>query len=116
MRKKVYYLSTCSTCNRIIKDLGIGTEFEYQDIKTQKITPAQLEEMKALAGSFEALFSRRSQQFRARGLHNQELGENDYRELILDEYTFLKRPVFLIGDRIFVGNAKAEVEAVAAAL
>ena len=49
--KKVYHLSTCNTCQRIIKDLGIGDEFEYQDIKTEKITEAQIEEMKALAGS-----------------------------------------------------------------
>lgn len=116
MRKKVYYLSTCNTCSRIMKELGIGAEFEQQDIKTEPMTTEQVDEMKNLAGSYEALFSKRSRQFRARGLHEATLSEEDLRGLILEEYTFLKRPVFLIGDQIFIGNAKKTVEAVAAAL
>ncbi len=102
--KKLYHLSTCSTCKKIIADTGIKEKgFVLQDIKTEKITPAQLDEMKALAGSYEALFSRRSQQFRPMGLHEKKLTEEDYRDLILQEYTFLKRPVAIVGDKIFVG-------------
>ena len=82
----LYHLATCSTCKRIIKELGISNEsFEMQDIKTNKITAAQIDEMKALAGSYEALFSRRSQQYAARGLKDKTLTEQDYRELILEE-------------------------------
>jgi len=44
------------------------------------------------------------------GLKEKTLSEQDYRQLILDEYTFLKRPVIIIDDQIFVGNAKKEVE------
>ena len=109
MRKKVYHLSTCSTNQRIIKELRIGDEFEYQDIKTQSITPAQIEEMHTISGTYEALFSRRAMKFRARGLHEKQLSEADYKALILEEYTFLKRPVFLIGEKIFIGNAKKTV-------
>lgn len=89
-------------------DVGVtdSEDFEQQDIKTEKITTKQLEEMKELAGSYEALFSRRSMKYRAMGLHEQELGEKDYKKLILEEYTFLKRPVFLVEGEIFVGNAK----------
>jgi arsenate reductase len=29
----------------------------------------------------------------------------------LEEYTFLKRPVFILGKKIFVGNDKKTVEA-----
>lgn len=116
MRKKVYYLATCSTCSRIIKDLGIGDEFEYQDIKTEVITPSQLEELKGLAGSYEVLFSRRAMKFRAWGLHEKRLGEKDYRKLILEEYTFLKRPVFVIGNAIYIGNAPSVVKEIAAVL
>lgn len=114
--KKVYHLSTCSTCQRIIKDLGIGSEFEYQDIKTEKITPAQLDEMKKLAGSYEALFSRVAMKYKALGLKDKNLGEQDYRGYILEEYTFLKRPVFLIDGRIFIGNAPKTVAAIKEAL
>lgn len=117
MKNKFYYLSTCSTCGRIIREAGIdAAHFTMQDIKTEKITPEQLDEMKILAGSYEALFSRRSMQYAARGLKDRSLGESDYRDLILEEYTFLKRPVAIIGRQIFIGNAKAVVEAMKAAL
>ena len=116
MRKKVYYLSTCSTCKRIMQELELGSEIEQQDIKTQPMTPEQVDEMKVLAGSYEALFSNRSRQYRARGLHEVTLSEDELRALILEDYTFLKRPVFLIGDQIFIGNAQKTIAAVGAAL
>ncbi len=109
--KKIYHLSTCSTCQRIIKELGGGEGFVLQDIKTEPITPAQLEEMHEKVGSYEALFSRRAMKFRGRGLHEKTLSESDYKSLILEEYTFLKRPVIWIDGEIFVGNAKKVVAA-----
>ncbi|WP_258098896.1 arsenate reductase family protein [Marinoscillum pacificum] len=114
--KKVYHLSTCNTCQRIIKELGIGDEFEYQDIKTEKITETQLEEMKELAGSYESLFSRVARKYKELGLKEKTLSEEDYKQYILDEYTFLKRPVFIIDGQIFIGNSKKNVEAVANAI
>ncbi|NRA52088.1 MAG: hypothetical protein HRU12_23410 [Phaeodactylibacter sp.] len=112
--KKIYHLSTCKTCQRIIKELNGGEGFILQDIKTELITEAQLDEMYQLAGSYEALFTRRSRKYRAMGLHEQELNEADYQRLILEEYTFLKRPVVVIEDEIFIGNSKKVVEAAAA--
>ena len=38
-----------------------------------------------------------------------ELTEKDYKKYILEEYTFLKRPVLVIGDKIVIGNAKKSV-------
>lgn len=114
--KKIYYLSTCSTCKRIINELNIGDDFEMQDIKFDKITAEQLDFMAEKTGSYESLFSKRSRQYRALGLHETTLTEADYKKHILEEYTFLKRPVILIGDEIFVGNSKKVVETAAAAL
>ena len=114
--KKVYYLSTCDTCRRIIKELGIGDEFEYQDIKTEKITAEQIDQMKNLAGNNEALFSRVARKYKEQGLKDKILLEEDYKVLILQEYTFLKRPVFIIDNHIFIGNTKKTVEAIKAAL
>lgn len=111
--KKIYYLSTCSTCNRIIKDLSLDDYFEYQDIKTNKITEAQLEQMAKMSGSYESLFSRRAMKYKELGLGSKELSETDIKNLILEEYTFLKRPVIIIDDAIFVGNAKKTIEAAA---
>lgn len=108
---KIYHLATCSTCQRILKEIPGVDRFELQDIKTQPITADQLEELKKLAGSYEALFSRRAMKFRSMGLDKKQLTETEYRDLILSEYTFLKRPVIVIGDQVFVGNAKAVVEA-----
>ena len=114
--KKVYHLSTCSTCNRIIKELNLNSDFVYQDIKTEKITPDQIDEMKDMAGSYEALFSRVAMKYKSLGLKDKQLGEEDYRNHILEEYTFLKRPVFIVNKAIFIGNSKKNIEAVANAL
>lgn len=109
--KKIYHLATCSTCVRIIKELNPGDDVILQDIKTEKITEDQIDEMAKMAGSYEALFSRRAMKYKSMGLKDKNLSEQDYRQLILDEYTFLKRPVMIAGDQVFVGNAKKEVEA-----
>lgn len=104
----MYYLSTCSTCARIMEETGINKKkFELQDIKTEPITPAQLDEMRKLAGSYEALFSRVALKYKT--LDPKPTTEKEYRKLILEEYTFLKRPVAIIGDQIFIGNSKTNV-------
>jgi len=114
--KKIYYLSTCSTCERILKEVKPGKEFIQQDIKTELITAAQIDQMKKMAGSYEALFSRIALKFRGWGLNEKKLTEKDYRKYILEEYTFLKRPVFIIDDKIFIGNSPKNVAAVKEAL
>lgn len=109
--RKVYYSGSCSTCTRIIKDLGLDKKgFDMHDIKTNKITAKQLEEMKEMAGSYEALFSRVALKYKALGLKDQVLTEKDYKKYILEEYTFLKRPVIIVDDSIFVGNSKSKIE------
>ncbi len=112
MMKKVYYLKTCSTCIRILKDLNLSSEFVLQDIKTEEITVKQLEQMEELAGSYEALFSKRSKLYKEMGLKTQNLEERDYKHYILEHYTFLSRPVIIIDDTIFIGNSKNNIEAV----
>lgn len=113
---KLYHLSSCSTCQRIIKELVLGPEVILQDIKTEPITEEQIEEMHAMAGSYEALFSRRAMKYRGRGLHEKELSEDDYKSLTLEEYTFLKRPVLVLDGQAYVGNTKKVVAAAKAAL
>jgi arsenate reductase len=109
--KKVYYLKTCSTCTRILKTLNLPSDFILQDIKSEAITVQQVEEMKSLSGSYEALFSKRSKLYKEMGLKNQNLTERDYKHYILEHYTFLSRPVIIIDNTIFVGNSKKTVEA-----
>lgn len=109
--KKVYYLKSCSTCQRILKEVNAENfGFELQNIKEEPITEAQLDNMQKLAGSYEALFSKKSMKYRAWDLHEKTLTEQEMKELILKEYTFLKRPVFIFNNQIFVGNSKAVFE------
>jgi arsenate reductase-like glutaredoxin family protein len=109
--KKVYHLSTCSTCKRILKEVAPLGDFIQQDIKNDAITEAQLDEMKNLIGSYETLFSRRSRKYGEMGLAGKALTEEEIKQLILQEYTFLKRPVFIVDEKIFVGNSKKTVDA-----
>ena len=104
--KKIYYLSTCSTCQRILKELKPDKKVILQDIKNEAITAEQLDEMAAMSGSYEALFSRIALKYRALGLNTKKLNEKDYRKYILEEYTFLKRPVIIVNEKIFIGNSK----------
>lgn len=101
---------------RILKELNPSQDFILQDIKEDEITVKQLEEMEELAGSFEALFSKRAKLYKEMDLKNQNLSEKDFRQYILDHYTFLKRPVIIFEDQIFIGNSKKTVEAAKAAM
>ena len=109
--RKIYHLKTCDTNRRIIKELQIPDTFEFQEIKKNPITEAQLDEMKSLSGSYESLFSKRSRQYKALGLKDIQLKENDYKKYILEHYSFLKRPVLIVDDQIFIGNSKNTIEA-----
>ena len=107
--KKIYYLKTCDTCRRILNQMDT-TSFVLQEIKSEPITVKQLEELFALTKSYEALFSRRAKKYKQMDLKNQNLTEKDYRQLILDEYTFLKRPVIINDSEVYVGNKKKRVD------
>ena len=109
--KKIYHLKTCNTCQRIIKEIQPTPDFILQGIKEEAITVKQLEEMHALSGSYEALFSKRAQLYKKMDLKNQDLSEADYKNYILEHYTFLKRPVIILDDQIFIGNSAKTVAA-----
>ena len=111
MPRLFYYLGTCSTCERIMKEIPNLKSFTLREIKGDPITAKELDEIKKLAGSYEALFSRVALKFRGLGLNKMTLTEKDYRKYILQEYTFLKRPVMVLDDRILIGNGKNVVKA-----
>ena len=113
MKNKCYYLSTCSTCKQIMKEVNIGADesFELQDVKKTAVSESDLDKMAKMSGSYESLFNRRSQKYRSMNLKEKQLSEADYKSLMLSEYTFLKRPTFVTKDKIFVGNSKKTVAA-----
>ncbi len=114
--KKIYYLKTCDTCKRILKQIkaAIGEKnfnsFTLQEIKSNPITAKQLDELYKMTQSYEAIFNKRAKKYRAMDLKNQNLSEKNYQQLLLEEYTFLKRPVIVIDNKIFIGNSKKNIE------
>lgn len=94
-----------------MKEIELPSAFIKQDIKTDPLTEKQLDELYNLSGSYEALFNKRARLYRERGLNEQPIDEEKYAELILEHYTFLKRPVIVNNDKIFIGNNKKTVAA-----
>ena len=113
---KIFYLASCDTCRKIIKSLPNTNKLHFRDIKQDPITSAELEEMKALSGSYESLFSRKAQLYKSLGLKDKSLTEDDYKKYILQHYTFLSRPVFIIGGKIHIGNSQKNINDVITAL
>lgn len=107
--KKVYFLQTCDTCRRILKEVNLDG-FEQHEIKSTPMTATQVDEMYSFTKSYEALFNKRARKAKELDLKNNPIADEDYRQLIVDEYTFLKRPVFIVDDEIFVGNSKKVIE------
>lgn len=103
---KIYYLASCDTCRKIIKSLPKDHNLKFHDIKQDPITVAELEQMRELSGSYEALFSKKAQLYKSMDLKNKSLTEDDYKKYILEHYTFLSRPVFIIDGKIFIGNTQ----------
>ncbi|MFD2892133.1 arsenate reductase family protein [Flavobacterium chuncheonense] len=116
MKNTIYYLASCDTCRKIIKSLPKDANLEYHDIRQNPLTEEDLNTMVSLAGSYEALFSRRAQLYKERGLKNQVLTEEDIKTLLLEHYTFLSRPVFIIDGKIYIGNSQKVINEVISVL
>jgi len=95
---------------RILNELNLSSDFILQDLKEQELTVKELEAMHKLSGSYESLFSKRAKLYKEMDLKNQNLSEKDYKYYILQHYTFLKRPVIIDNNHIFIGNSKSVVE------
>ena len=107
--RKIYYLATCDTCRKIIKSLPSNSNLEFHDIRQNPITLEELEFMHQLSGSYEALFSKKAQLYKEKGLKNIALTETDYKKFILEHYTFLSRPVVILENEIFIGNSQPNI-------
>lgn len=103
---KIYYLASCDTCRKIIKGLPKNNNLVFHDIKQNPITELELAKMRQLSGSYEALFSKKAQLYKSMDLKNKSLSEIDFKTYILEHYTFLSRPVFIIDNKIYIGNSQ----------
>lgn len=113
---KIYYLASCDTCRKIIKSLPNADKLIFHDIKQNPIPVEEVEQMQQLSGSYEALFSKKAQLYKSLYLKNKTLTEDDYKKYILEHYTFLSRPVFIIDNTIYIGNSQKNIIEVIKAL
>jgi len=112
MKDKIFHLSSCSTCVRILGELeGNLNGILLQNIKEKHVLAKELDEIAKILGSYESAFNKRAMKYRSMGLNKMELSEKEWRKYILEEYTFLKRPLAVIDGEVFAGNAKKTIEA-----
>ncbi len=114
--RKVYFLSTCDTCKRIMKEVGVDSGFIKQDIKSEPLTEAQVEHLYEFTGSYEALINKRARKLKAMLSEHPVEKDTDYKRFLLTDYTMLKRPVFELDGNLFVGNSSKTVEEIKAFL
>ena len=105
----IYYLASCDTCRKIIKALPAGHDLYFHDIKQHPLLETDLDRMYQIKGSYEALFSKKAQLYKSLDLKNKNLSEADFKNYLLQHYTFLSRPVFIIDNQIYVGNTQQEI-------
>jgi arsenate reductase (glutaredoxin) len=108
--KKIYTLSSCDSCAKMLKAAKPTKDIAIVDIKTSGIDEKDLIFAAKQLGSYEALFSKKAVKYRALGLHEQTLTEKQMKALILKEYTFLLRPLTIIDDKVTIGKSNASLE------
>lgn len=106
---KIYHLSTCDTCRKILAQLDTNG-VELINLREQHVSAEDLDFMKSKTGSYELLFNKRAQKYKALAEDQKPVTDDDFRTLILGEYTFLKRPAAIIGEKVIVGNDPKSVE------
>lgn len=102
--KVLFYLSTCNTCKRIMAHWNLPDDVEIIDLKKAPITSIQLDYLRSLVSNYRELLNGRSLILRKRNIQANELSETQIRNLILDHYTLLRRPILIYDQHIFVGN------------
>ena len=108
--KKLIYLSTCDTCRKIMKAVKLSDDFEHHDLKDNPIDGKTLKYLHSKVDSYKDLLNKRSRKYQTMGLKDLNLSETELKDYILKEYTFLKRPIFIVKDEVFIGNSKKVVE------
>ncbi len=116
MKNTFLYLSTCSTCVRIIKSLGIEDAPFLQNVKEAMVTPEQLRFLYNHTNNYEQLINKRGRVYAQLKREGAVFSEAVYKALLEKEYSCLKRPILIWNNNVFLGNSKATVAAMKTAL
>lgn len=114
MEISFYWSSDCTTCQKAKRRLDYHrvAPTNFRDIKREPLDRAEIKRLAALLGGAENLFSRRSVKYRELGLKDKTLSEGEMLDLMAEEYTFLKRPILIFGDRAVAGFFEKEYDAI----
>lgn len=113
METNFYWLPDCTTCQKAKRRLDYHrfAPTNFRDIKREPLDRAEIKRLAALVGGAENLFSRRSVKYRELGLKDKTLSDDEMLDLMTGEYTFLKRPILVIGDKAVAGFFEKEYDA-----
>jgi arsenate reductase len=108
----VYWLPYCTTCQKAVAYLeGKGVPVRsYRNLKEEPLSDDEVRGLAAKVGGVEKLFSKRAMKYRATGLHEKELSDDDLVRLMAEEYTFVTRPVIVRGDRATAGFSAKRID------
>lgn len=100
-----YWLPNCSTCQKALGWLGRrGVKVStMRDIKDEPLTRKEVEGLAKMLGGPAELFSKRAVKYRELKLNEREVSRAEMLDLMTEEYTFLKRPIMVIGNHATAG-------------
>jgi arsenate reductase len=101
----MYWLPHCTTCQKAVQYLekkghSVAT---FRDLKGDPLDRKEVERLAKLVGGADELFSRRARKYRSMNLSERELSSDEMIQLMIDDYTFIKRPVLLCDKRALSG-------------
>ena len=100
-----YWLPDCTTCQKAKRRLERHNVSitQFRDLKEEPLSRKEVENLSKMLGGADELFSRRAIKYRQMKLNERELSEEEMIDLMADEYTFLKRPILVVGGKATAG-------------
>jgi arsenate reductase (glutaredoxin) len=94
----MYWLPHCSTCQKAkdaIEETGAKIH-RFVDLKETPLAKEEIESLCEKAGGVNVVFSKVARKYRALGLDKLELSDADMLSHMVEEYTFIRRPVVVV--------------------
>lgn len=101
----LYRLPNCSTCKKA--ELFLNNQnvkiIDFHNLKETSLTRKEVEQLAEKVGGADKLFSRRAVKYREMRLQSRKLSDAEMLDLMASEYTFIKRPVLVFGEKAIAG-------------
>jgi arsenate reductase len=110
MNNTFIYLKTCDICRKILAAINLPDHYTLREIKSSPLNADEIEFLGKRQGSYLDLVNRRAQKFKVEPYNSIELNEESAKNLLAEDYTFLKRPILVTDEKLVAGNGKSEIE------